>query len=1235
MKKQLALLCTLAIAFGIPAGLAPSQYNTGFTAVAQSNRVSGVVKDANGEPMIGVNVRVKGTNTGTTTDLDGRYSIKADPNQTLVFSFVGYDAVEIPAAEAANVQLTEGANTLQDVVVTAEFGMKRVARTVGSSVQNVKAQDIIESGRTDFISALQGRVSGMSVVSSGGAPGASTTVVLRSATSLSGNNQPLYVIDGIPMNNTSFNPTSGLAVEDGGSAGLTPRSTDYSSRGNDFNPEDIESMTVLKGAAAAALYGSDASNGAIIITTKKGRSGRARVTYSNQFTWSKAYGWPEIQNKYINGAYGAANFYYTSRYGSLYDGSMPFFDNTAAVLQTGFMHRHNLSMEAGNDKMSVRASASFFDQDGVIKTTGLTRTNLSLAGRAELTKWLSMEGSMQYVNAKNDKALRGLYGPVRYSYRWPSVDDMSIYLADDGAHMKYPAYYTDTDLLNPLFALKKNLMHDQTDRIISAFSLNFTPIAHTYLRLQMGWDVSTSTYETGTHPYYVAANQSVDDSNNSGTYNITKYNTNDPTINVLAGYNNNWMDNKFSLGIQAGYHQLENGVTSLSSYGTNFKVIDFYSINNCTESTVTSKKRSTKRRVQAISGQLELGFNNMIFLTGRFRNDWSSTLPKDNNSYFYPAGELSIVLSEMKFMKNINFINYLKLRGAIAQVGKDAPVLSIDPELEPTGLTGGGYKYGYTGPNRSLKPEMTTSYEAGVEARFWNDRLNADFTWFRTHCADQIVTGFRMSYATGFVLNNMNVGTFNTWGWEGHADVDVIRTPDIRWNVGFNVSHTNSEVVYLPDNLVEFYNAYTWNSGNIRNGVMRGHPISTVTGRAYERNSKGQILIDPTTGLPRTSADWSILGNREPKLRFGITTALSVKNWRLSAMFQGRYHADVVNATMRDMLGTGLNWLSVDMREKGFVVFDGVLYDGKQESDNPTKNTIAVNLGEYGSYTYTGGDEDWIQHKINYIRCQELRLAYVFSRNWLTRATKGTIQNASIYASANDLFTITNYTGTDVAGNTLSAAAGGTGGEGYDCWSLPTPRSYSVGLSVTFGSNDEAPKPAYTNTAALNEEINTLRSRLLEVERAKYDLENSMRNHQDAMVHMRMVNEQLQRDLENCRNNGPKVIDNSKQFMNILVHFPVNKTAVTADQRPNVERIAAYMKSHPEATCEIKGYASPEGPQDNNIKLANGRAASVKDMLVNKYGIAANRIKAEGQGISNMFDELSWNRVSICEIIVK
>lgn len=1063
MRRLYLLLAAVSIACGVPAGFCNMTNPTGFTATAQSNKITGVVKDSNGEPMIGVTVRVKGQKTGTTTDINGKYSVVAPQNATLVFSYVGYKPIEVPASQASQVTMATNENQLDEVVITAEFGMKRVERSVGSSVQNVKASDIQESGRTDFISALQGRVSGMTVTSSGGAPGASTTVVLRSATSISGNNQPLYVVDGIPMNNSTFNPTTGFAILDGGDAGLSPRSTDFASRGNDFNPEDIESMTVLKGAAAAALYGSDASNGAIIITTKKGRAGKARITYSNQLSWSKAYGWPEIQNKYSNGAYDATNYYYSAHFGGLYDNTVKFYDNAAAIMQTGFMHKHNISVEAGNEKMSIRGSGQFFDQDGVIKTSNLKRYNLALAGRADLTKWLKFEGSIQYVNQKNNKVARGLGGPLYYAYRWPNVDDMQNYMAADNSHMRYPNYYIDTDLLNPLFGIYKNKNYDETDRFISTFSLNLVPIEHTFVRASIGFDVSTSTYESAKHPYYRTANQESNDANNSGAYNIAKYNTNDPTFNILAGYNNNFFDNKFHLGLQVGYHQLENGVTSLASYGTNFKVIDFYSINNCTESTVISKKRSTKRRVQAISAQAEFGLYNMAFLTLRCRNDWSSTLPQDNRSYFYPAMEASFVFTELKpIQEAMPWINYLKLRGAIARVGKDAPVLSIAPELEPTNLTGGGYKYGFTGPNKNLKPEMTTSYEVGLEGRFWNNRVNADFTLFKTHCKDQIVTGFRSSYATGFVLNNMNVGTFNTHGWEGHIDVDVIKDVDFTWNVGANVSHSTSKVVALPATLTEYYNAYTWNSGNIRNGIMLGHPITTVTGLAFERNDKGEILVDPASGLPRVSKEWSVLGDREPKLRFGFTTSLRYKNWRLSAMFQGRYHADVVNGTMRDLMSRGQSWESVNLRESGSYVFNGVLYDGHENpqydesgveipgSYNPTRNTIAVDMTKYGQTVYAGGDENWVQHKINYIRCQEMRLAYTVPGDWLHKMTRGLIQNALVYISGNDLFTITNYTGIDVAGNTMSAAAGGTGGEGYDVWSLPSPRTYTFGLSVTF-----------------------------------------------------------------------------------------------------------------------------------------------------------------------------------------
>ena len=279
--------------------------------MAQSITVTGKVTDKSGEPIVGAYVLIKGTNTGASTDIDGKYSIVAPPKANLVYTSMGYKDVtaKVEGRAVINISMNDDALLLDNAVVTAEFGVKRVARAVGSSVQNVKAKDIAEAGRESFVSALQGRVSGITVTSTGGAPGASTSVVLRNITSISGSNQPLYVIDGIPMNNSTFDPSQGFAVDDQ----VSTRDLDFASRGNDLNPEDIESMTVLKGAAAAALYGSNASNGAIIITTKKGSAGRGKVTYSNRFRFDQAHGLPEMQSKYANGAYGTTNYYFTSR----------------------------------------------------------------------------------------------------------------------------------------------------------------------------------------------------------------------------------------------------------------------------------------------------------------------------------------------------------------------------------------------------------------------------------------------------------------------------------------------------------------------------------------------------------------------------------------------------------------------------------------------------------------------------------------------------------------------------------------------------------------------------------------------------------------------------------------------------------------------------------------------------------------------------------------------------------
>lgn len=1032
MKRTITLISFWGMAMLLMANIA----------FAQQRNITGKVTDGQtGQPVANVTVSVKG-GSSTQTDAQGNYEIVASSGQILVFSSVGMSTVEreVGSSSIINVTLSSDDQSIDEVEITAEFGMKRIGRAVGSAVQHVDGATIAESGRENFISALAGRVPGLNISSTSGSPGASTTVVLRNITSISGNNQPLYVIDGVPMNNSTFDPLGGMAG--GGGDTYSVRNLDFSSRGNDVNPEDIESITVLKGAAAAALYGSDASNGAIIITTKKGVAGRGRVTYSNYFKWDKAYGYPEMQDKYANGNYGTTNYYNQAKWGGLYPEGMQLYDNIDAILQTGTQQRHNISVDAGNENATIRAGFSQLGQNGVLKNTDYDRTNLTLSGRADVTKWLNFEGALQYTKTANNKALKGTDGPLYRAMLWPMVDDMRTYLDADGSRMRIPNYYLDGDLLNPLFALNRNKFFDKSDRFTSNVALNLTPIENTFLRAQVGWDVGMQTFETSTHPNYFAFN------NGTGQYNLVQSNFSDPTINILAGYNNTFFDDRFSFSSQLGYHQLENAITRSALNGTRFIVPDFQSINNTDPETQTGNQNNTKRRIQAVSAQFEMGYNNIAFITLRGRNDWSSTLPVENNRYFYPAIEGSFIASDLNFMKSIPAINYLKLRGSIAQVGKDARPLSINPQLIPTDLTGGGFRYHWTGPNPNLRPEITTAHEVGFDTRMFNNRLNANFSWFSTRNDDQIVSEFRLSYATGFVLNTLNVGAFKTWGWEAHVDGDIIKNPNgLTWNVGVNASRGFSTVLSLPDNVTEYYNPYTWNSGYLRNGIMTGHPITTITGQAFERNDKGDILINPGTGLPIIGSDQSIMGDREPKVRFGMMTSLTYKGFRASALFAGRIGASVVNHTKRSMMTSGTSWESVDRRESGPFIFEGVLRDGQQNSDNPTQNNIVVDYRLYGTTVFGGGDEDWFEQNVNYLRMQEIRLSYRIPQNFLSRSK--IISAMDVYFVGNDFFTWTNYSGIDAVGNTVSAAAGGTGGEGYDVWSIPNPRGYSLGLSLT------------------------------------------------------------------------------------------------------------------------------------------------------------------------------------------
>ncbi|MFA6335228.1 MAG: SusC/RagA family TonB-linked outer membrane protein [Bacteroidales bacterium] len=1010
---------------------------------AQNIKVTGVITDERGEPIIGVSVVAQGTKTGVAADLDGKFSITVPGDAALEVSALGYEkqVISVRNRTSLKIVLREDAVMLEEAVVVGEFGIKRAARAVGASVQSVKGSDIAESGRQDFISALQGRVAGVQVTSSGGTPGSSNSVIIRSATSISGNNQPLYVIDGIPMNNTTFNPVGSLAIGSSGSQTVSDRQLDFSNRGSDINSEDIENMTILKGAAAAALYGSDASNGAIIITTKKGRSGRGVVSYSNNIGFETAYRYPEVQTTYDNGYYGVTNYYTTRKYGAKYAEGTKLYNNLENFFETGVTQAHNVSFDSGNESMTVRASAGTYTRTGIVPTTKSTKDNITLAGTAKLKKWIDIESTLQYVSTTVRKAGKGTDGPLQRAMVWPLTDDMRVYL-DDAGKIRYPNKYADVDILNPYFDLYKNKNYDKGTRFITNLAVNITPVKDLLIRAQVGYDVANTTYEIVRHPDWSST------ATGTGSYDQSRVNQSNPTINIIGSYKKEF--GKFNTTASIIYSQLEQYTNTLSVHGEKFMVADFQSINNCDKSTLVNLTSKTKRRLQGLSGSFEFSYNNMAFLTLRGRNDWSSTLPVNNNSYFYPAVDFSLIVSELPFMKSLSeTISYLKLRGSVTQVGKDAAPLSIYPALEASSSSYGGYRYGFTGPNPTLKPEMNTAWEVGLEGRFFKNRMDVDFAYYNTYSEDQIIQGFRMSYATGFVLNNMNVGTFKTSGVELSISGDVIKNRDWIVNVGVNMSKNWSKVKKLPENVSEYYNAYTWNSGNLRNGIRVGYPVTSITGLDFQRNKDGKVLIDPSSGLPLVSSTWTVLGDREPDLLFGINLSVRYKNFSLSTLLDGRLGAQVVNGTKRYMMTYGYSEESITMREADPVVFNGVLKDGYQDSDNPTVNSISVKMGDL-QYGYAGGDYDWIEKGVNYLRMQELRLSYNVNPKWLERKTKGLLSAVSVFAAGNDLFILTNYSGIDVVGNSNSASLGGTGGVGFDMMAIAAPRVLSFGLKLTF-----------------------------------------------------------------------------------------------------------------------------------------------------------------------------------------
>ena len=1018
MKNRLLMLVMALLVAALPAA-------------AQQKVVQGKVTNEQGSPILGASVVIKGTTTGTTTNDVGNYSIRAAVGQTLQFRYLGTAPVERVVGEAnvINVSLRRTATSLDAVVVTA-LGQTTQQRALGTSQQQVAGPEIAQTQREDFVNALQGRVAGVNVSSTSGTPGASTSITIRGVSSISSSNQPLMIVDGLPIDNKTLN-TGVLVADLNSNTAFNNRGVDFTNRAADINPEDIASITVLKGPEAAALYGIDAANGAIVITTKRGQAGQGGFEYSNSFRAERAGKAPEVQRVYGPSTAGGTSFLY---FGSKYADTTTLYNNVDGFFQTGMTQKHNLSFSGGapDGHMNYRVAGASTVQQGVIPGTDYRRINLTGASNAQPTRWLNTDLSMAYSNATNDQVYKGDNGPLLGLLVWPASDQASNYLNPAGTRRQIAGLAPNAEVDNPYFSVNKNQINSKTNRIISNFALTITPFSWGNLRSNIGADYYTNQNLLLRHP------ESSQGYLSGGILDIADDITRNVNVQTLLNFNSYQLTR--SLGVRG---LIGNAISDARSTvdaqeGTNFFDPNFVSINN----TALRNGHTTiaQRRLIGAFAQAVFDWNDYLYLTLQGRNDWTSTIPRPQNSFFYPSVTASYIATDA-FPSLKRAFSSAKLRAAFAEVGRDAPPYAYAASLENKTTTGQGYGSTFYGPNPNLRPEFAKSYEVGTELSFLDDRLGIDATVYRKETTNQIVQNIRGSYATGFILFNLNGASTRNSGLELTVRGSPVVGSRFSWDVLANFERARAVVLALPNALPESYVSDTWLYGNVRAGTKPGLSVMSLTGLYYLRNNQGQLLIDPTSGLPLRSSTFIDAGyDRQPNYTVGLTNNFKYDRFSLNFLLDFRRGGDVFNATQSYLTTRGLAMSTLDRNTPRII--PGVLRDGKENSSNPTANSIVVVPAINTAYYQNMSEELFIEKNINWVRLRDITLSYILPER-LAR-------NASIFVTGTDLFLVTNYTGLDPIVNGNDAAVGGSGGVGIDYGNFPVPRGINFGLRLGF-----------------------------------------------------------------------------------------------------------------------------------------------------------------------------------------
>lgn len=1023
---------------------------------AQTETITGTVSDSNGSGLPGVNVLVKGTSNGTATDFDGNYSISASEGDVLVFSFIGFAKQEVTVSGSSlNIVLVEDANELDEVVVTA-FGITKSTKELGYSVSQVKTADLDLSGQTSAVEALQGRVAGLQINRTSGSAGGGVDILIRGVTSVNPerDNQPLIIVDGIALNNDTF---SGSVLPSAGTN--SPSSSEqfsFSNRASDINPEDVESYNVLKGAAATALYGVRASNGAIIITTKKGKLGKAKVNFTASTTIRKVNTTPELQKTYREGFSGAPRSLYTPEtetgftrlggtvfysWGPKYsDDSYTMSDGTVIDLtgdkfydpyelfRTGVNTQLNFSISGAGEKLDYYLSMGNSKDEGILPNTSYDKTNFRFKAGYQISDNFKINSSISYTNSGGTRANGGDKSVFSSMSYYSATFPINDYQNADGSQRNYSFGVID----NPRYFLEKSNLKDQVDRWVGNVTFNWAPAE---------W--INVTYAAQVDNYADRRNRFVPPDLDAGTQVggfIVNQNINFTALesNLLVTMEKDW-SNDFNTTLTLG-HQISDSKRDYSFIrGETLNVPGINELAN-TINTFAGNDIVQLRNI-GVFAELKLGYKDKLFLSLTGRNDWLSTLPPDNRSFFYPSISGSYIFTE-DLLKESNFLTFGKLRASWAEVGKGpgfgqvGQYFIVDGDF-PFGGSG-GYRRSTGLGDLNMVPEKNQSYEIGTDLRFFRDKVRVDYAYYKTRVKDQIF-GVGTAYSSGLSSITRNAGDFETWGHELLVSAKIIDTKDLSWELIFNWSTSEGEVLAIPEDIESIIFADAGFAG-VTSEVREGDKMGTLYGWKW-RYENGERYID-ANGKPEIDfTERQVVGNAFPDFITSIGSNLKWKNFGLNFLLEWKEGGDLYDSGRRNSIRNGI-LKSVEFRDDTQVL-SGVMDDGNGGYITNT-NEALIDLNYYRSSTDYNRASEILVQDASWLKLRNVSLTYNFEGNFMDKLH---MDRFSLTASLHNVLLWTPFEGYDPEGNQYSA---GSNVYGFTGLNVPLSESYSFGVNIGF-----------------------------------------------------------------------------------------------------------------------------------------------------------------------------------------